>query len=86
MKSHLIHSGVVRTYYVAPSGKEITIAYWPQGTLVGGPNVLWENLKLSGKTVDLKSPGKDWTNFGGDKLWPAPQERSGWPPDPARPP
>ena len=42
MKSHLIHSGVVRTYYVAPSGKEITIAYWPQGTLVGGPNVFKE--------------------------------------------
>jgi CRP-like cAMP-binding protein len=41
-KSHLIRSGVVRTYYVAPSGKEITIAYWPEGTLVGGPNVFRE--------------------------------------------
>ncbi len=32
----------MRTYYVAPSGKEITIAYWPEGTLVGGPNVFKE--------------------------------------------
>jgi CRP-like cAMP-binding protein len=41
-RSYLIQSGVVRTYYVAPSGKEITIAYWPEGTLVGGPNVFKE--------------------------------------------
>jgi CRP/FNR family transcriptional regulator, cyclic AMP receptor protein len=40
--SHLIRAGVVRTYYLAPSGKEITIAYWPQGILVGGPNVFKE--------------------------------------------
>lgn len=40
--SYLIRSGVVRTYYVAPSGKEITIAYWPEGTLIGGPNVFKE--------------------------------------------
>jgi CRP-like cAMP-binding protein len=41
-RTYLIQSGVVRTYYVAPSGKEITIAYWPEGTLVGGPNVFRE--------------------------------------------
>ena len=40
--SHLVRSGVVRTYYVAPTGREITIAYWPAGTLVGGPNVFHE--------------------------------------------
>src|ERR1043165_8928211 len=49
---------------------------------IGGPNMLWENPKYFGKTVDLKNPGKDWTNFGGDKLWSAPQDRWGWPPDP----
>jgi len=40
--SYLIRSGVVRTYYVAPTGKEITIAYWTAGVLVGGPNVFRE--------------------------------------------
>jgi hypothetical protein len=48
---------------------------------VDGPNVLWENPDLAGKRPDPAS--KDWTNFGGDKLWPAPQERWGWPPDTA---
>jgi CRP/FNR family cyclic AMP-dependent transcriptional regulator len=41
-KSYLIRSGMVRTYYVAPSGKEITIAYWNEGALVGGPSVFRE--------------------------------------------
>lgn len=41
--SHLVCSGVVRTYYVSPTGKEITIAYWSEGALVGGPNVFTEN-------------------------------------------
>src|SRR5688572_15104564 len=38
----LILSGLVRTYYVSPTGKEITIAYWSGNTLVGGPNVFDE--------------------------------------------
>lgn len=41
-KSYLIRSGIVRTYYVSPSGKEITIAYWSDGAMVGGPNVFRE--------------------------------------------
>jgi len=41
--SHVILRGIVRTYYVSPSGKEITIAYWSDGALVGGPNVFNEN-------------------------------------------
>ena len=41
--SHLVYSGVVRTYYVSPTGKEITIAYWSEGGLIGGPNVFKEN-------------------------------------------
>lgn len=50
--------------------------------LVGGPNVLWENAALAGKTVAPDAPEKEWVNFGGDKLWPGPQSRWGWPPDP----
>ena len=41
-RSYLIRSGMVRTYYVSPSGKEITIAYWNEGAMVGGPNVFRE--------------------------------------------
>jgi CRP-like cAMP-binding protein len=40
--TYLIRSGIVRTYYVSPTGKEITIAYWSDGALVGGPNVFNE--------------------------------------------
>src|SRR5262245_60839367 len=49
---------------------------------VGGPNVLWENPAMHGKVVPPKAGDKEWANYGGDKLWPAPQDRWGWPPDP----
>ena len=49
---------------------------------IGAPNLLWNNPALLGKTLDLAKPGTDWMNFGGDKLWPAPQSKWGWPPDP----
>ncbi len=49
---------------------------------VGGTNLLWNNRAMDGKTTNLKNPPKDWQNYGGDKCWPAPQSRWGWPPDP----
>jgi CRP/FNR family transcriptional regulator, cyclic AMP receptor protein len=33
----LIKEGLVRTFYVSPSGKEITLAYWSAGEMIGGP-------------------------------------------------
>ncbi|AIE87967.1 hypothetical protein [Fimbriimonas ginsengisoli] len=45
---------------------------------LGMPNQLWENSALAGKA----STGKDWNNFGGDKMWSAPQSDWNWPPDP----
>jgi CRP/FNR family cyclic AMP-dependent transcriptional regulator len=36
---YLIESGRIKTYYCGPSGKEITLAYWPPGHFVGGPEV-----------------------------------------------
>lgn len=36
---YLIEEGRVRTYYVGPSGKELTLAYWTPGHFVGGPEV-----------------------------------------------
>lgn len=50
--------------------------------LVGRANVLYENAALSGKLHAETWNGKDWVNFGGDKLWPAPQSVWGFPPDP----
>ena len=35
----LIESGTVRCSYTAPSGREITLAYWTQGHFVGGPEM-----------------------------------------------
>lgn len=37
--SYLILTGLVRIYYVAPSGREVTLAYWEDGDFVGGPDL-----------------------------------------------
>jgi len=36
---YIINEGLIRTYYVAPSGREATLGYWSTGDLVGGPSV-----------------------------------------------
>jgi CRP/FNR family cyclic AMP-dependent transcriptional regulator len=36
---YLIESGRIRSYYVAPSGREVTLAYWFAGNFVGAPNM-----------------------------------------------
>lgn len=35
----IILGGEVRSFYVAPSGREITLAYWSAGHFVGGPEI-----------------------------------------------
>ena len=35
----LIQEGRVRTFYAAPSGRQITLAYWTAGHFVGGPEI-----------------------------------------------
>lgn len=35
----IIESGLVRSFYTAPSGREITLAYWLPGNFVGGPEL-----------------------------------------------
>jgi CRP-like cAMP-binding protein len=35
----IIGSGQVRVYYSAPSGREITLAYWTPGHFIGGPDI-----------------------------------------------
>jgi CRP/FNR family transcriptional regulator, cyclic AMP receptor protein len=37
---YLIETGSIRVFCTAPSAQEITLAYWPAGTFVGGPEVL----------------------------------------------
>lgn len=43
---YLIESGIVRTYYNGPSGREITLAYWTPGHFVGGPEVFGGGLHI----------------------------------------
>lgn len=35
----LIEEGIVRTFYAAPSGRQITLAYWTASHFVGGPEI-----------------------------------------------
>lgn len=35
----LVESGRIRVFYIAPSGREITLAYWNPGNFVGGPEL-----------------------------------------------
>ncbi|WP_139839712.1 Crp/Fnr family transcriptional regulator [Oceanibacterium hippocampi] len=47
-----IKSGMIRTYYSGPSGREITLAYWGPGNLVGTPEVLSKSVHVwSGTAV-----------------------------------
>lgn len=37
-ETFLIRKGLVRTYYISPHGKEVTVGYWSAGDIVGGPD------------------------------------------------
>jgi CRP/FNR family cyclic AMP-dependent transcriptional regulator len=43
---YLIQTGRMRVFYTAPSGREITLAYWHPGNFVGGPEVFGTGLHL----------------------------------------
>jgi len=49
----IIESGKVRVFYTAPSGREITLAYWTSGNFIGGPEMtgggthIWSGEALS---------------------------------------
>ena len=42
----LIETGRIRVFYGAPSGREITLAYWHHGNFVGGPEVFGERTHM----------------------------------------
>jgi CRP/FNR family cyclic AMP-dependent transcriptional regulator len=60
---YLIESGRIRVFYTAPSGREITLAYWHPGNFVGGPEVfgvgvhLWSGVAAANSSV-VQIPGK----------------------------
>lgn len=35
----LIETGTVRTFYISPTGREISLAFWTSGHFVGGPEI-----------------------------------------------
>lgn len=41
---YLIESGRIRVFYSAPSGREVTLAYWYPGNFVGGPGVFGDGV------------------------------------------
>ncbi len=59
---YLIESGRIKVFYIAPSGREITLAYWHSGNFVGGPEVfrqgvhIWSGAAAVNSTV-LHLPG-----------------------------
>jgi hypothetical protein len=74
--AYRLSNGTVDLVFVPQIGRIMRYGY------VGERNVLWENTMLAGKATDLSRLGTDWQNYGGDKLWPSPQSKWGWPPDP----
>src|SRR5437667_11165780 len=61
---YLIQSGRIRVYYTAPSGREITLAYWHPGNFVGGPEIFgdsvnqWSGVATSNSSV-VHLPGRE---------------------------
>jgi CRP-like cAMP-binding protein len=61
---YLIETGRVRVFYTAPSGREITLAYWHPGNFVGGPEVFgsgvhqWSGVATSNCSM-VQLPGKE---------------------------
>ena len=58
----LIETGRIRVFYIGPSGREITLAYWHPGNFVGGPDVfnrgihVWSGVAAVNSSV-LHLPG-----------------------------
>ena len=51
----LIEEGIVRTFYAAPSGREITLAYWTAGHFVGGPEIFGGGVHIWSADVSQES-------------------------------
>jgi CRP/FNR family cyclic AMP-dependent transcriptional regulator len=64
----IIDSGLIRSFYTAPSGREITLAYWLPGNFVGGPEIfgggvhMWTAVAAKRSTV-TRLPGAGLRNL-----------------------
>ncbi|MFA4028379.1 MAG: hypothetical protein GDYSWBUE_000259 [Candidatus Fervidibacterota bacterium] len=80
--SYRITNGIVEVVVVPQIGRIMSYRF------IDGDNVLWENEKWFGKLRRDAKPN-EWANFGGDKVWPGPQNQwkevmgRSWPPDEA---
>jgi CRP/FNR family cyclic AMP-dependent transcriptional regulator len=52
---YLIHSGRVRTFYLAPSGREVTLAYWFPDNFVGGPDIFGDEKHIWSSSATQKT-------------------------------
>jgi CRP-like cAMP-binding protein len=52
---YLITEGRVRSFYLAPSGREVTLAYWLAGNFVGGPDIFGGGTHIWGSSATQKS-------------------------------
>lgn len=80
--SILMSNGKVEVVIVPAIGRVMQFKFMREDE---GP--LWNNQKLAGRATDPNSA--EWSNFGGDKTWPAPEAdwskftNRSWPPPPA---
>jgi CRP/FNR family transcriptional regulator, cyclic AMP receptor protein len=47
----VLRAGVVRSFYVSPNGREITLANWSAGNFVGGPDIFGDGVHVWSGTV-----------------------------------
>ncbi len=62
--SYIINNGIVQAVVVPAIGRVMQFGF------IGDEGVFWENRSLDGKFGNWEQP---WSNFGGDKAWPAPE-------------
>lgn len=59
----IIRHGIVRSFYVAPNGREITLAHWTPGNFVGGPEIFGGGVHMWSGTAEtdghaIRLPGE----------------------------
>ncbi|MBS0219634.1 MAG: Crp/Fnr family transcriptional regulator [Proteobacteria bacterium] len=65
---YVIESGLVRSFYTSPSGREITLAYWTPGHFVGGPQIfrggehMWSSIAVEASRA-LWLPGQELSSL-----------------------
>ena len=68
---YLIETGRVRVHYIAPAGREITLAYWYPGNFVGGPEVFDTGVHMWSANVTMPTtvvalPGRPLRMLAGE--------------------